>query len=136
VSEDLLGEAILTVGGPIHEYQDRAIDGVVSGGPLECMPNKIAESHFLHVEQDTGMPSLTLALNGDPLDDRVIEDFAYEVRERAARRGNEPGRLVLPTLGSLSRDARSALVRQLLRMLPPLPSKRLEPTQPHVPGPT
>ncbi len=121
VSEDLLGEAILTVGGPIHEYVQGEIDGVVSVGPLECMPNKIAESHFLHAAQDTGLPSLTLALNGDPLDDRSIEDFVFEVRERAARRRKSLARMRPPRLADLRRAAGSMLVRKVLSWVPALP---------------
>ena len=29
-----------------------------------------------------GLPSLTLSLNGDPVDPEVLDNFAYEVRER------------------------------------------------------
>jgi hypothetical protein len=29
-----------------------------------------------------GLHSMTLALNGDPLDPEMLDDFAYEVRER------------------------------------------------------
>jgi predicted CoA-substrate-specific enzyme activase len=127
VSEDLMGEAILTVGGPIHEYLDGTIDGVVSVGPLECMPNKIAESHFLRADEDLGLPSLTLALNGDPLDDRVIQDFVFEVRERAARRKETPAPARRPSLANQLHDARSVLVRRLLGLVPPLPSRSTPP---------
>ena len=130
VSEDLLGEAILTVGGPIHEFLDGSIDGVVSVGPLECMPNKIAESHFLHADQDVGLPSLTLALNGDPLDDRVIQDFVFEVRDRASRRRQAPRPERRPSLATLSHEARSKLVQRLLSLVPPLPSRGTPPTDP------
>lgn len=86
VSEDLLGEAILSVGGPLHEYLAGEIDGVVAVGPLECMPNKIAESHLMRADADHGLPSLALSVNGDPVDPRVLEDFVFEVREAAGRR--------------------------------------------------
>ena len=86
VSQELIGEAVLTVGGPLHEYLAGEIDGVVNVGPLECMPTKIAESHFQRVEDDHGLPSLTLALNGDSLEQQALEDFAYEVVARGADR--------------------------------------------------
>ncbi len=83
----LRGEAILTVGTPLHEWRQRRIDGVVSVGPLECMPNKIAEAQFFHVAEQEGLLNLTLPLNGDPIDAEVVDSFAYEVRARFARGG-------------------------------------------------
>ena len=44
VRPELCGEAILTVGGPVHEHREGLIDAVVNVGPLECMPSKIAEA--------------------------------------------------------------------------------------------
>ncbi len=79
---DLHGEAVLTVGGPLAEWRDRRIDAVVSVGPLECMPNKIAEAQLFHVAERERLLSLTLPVNGDPLDDEVLDNFAFEVRAR------------------------------------------------------
>jgi predicted nucleotide-binding protein (sugar kinase/HSP70/actin superfamily) len=84
--EELLGEAVLTIGGPIHEWRDGHIDAVVSVGPLECMPNKISEAQFFHIAEREGLLSLTLALNGDPVDPEVVDAFAFEVHERFRRR--------------------------------------------------
>ena len=123
VSEELTGEAILTVGGPIHEYLEGEIDGVVSVGPLECMPNKIAESHFLRAETEFGLPSLTIALNGEPMDDRLVEDFAFEVLERAAQRRRTGGKGRPSLSKGLPRGARSALVHGILSLVPPLPTR-------------
>ena len=78
----LAGEAVLTLGGPIHEWRHGLIDGVVSVGPLECMPSKIAEAQFFHVAEEEGLPSLSVPVNGDPLDPEVIEGFAFEIRSR------------------------------------------------------
>jgi activator of 2-hydroxyglutaryl-CoA dehydratase/predicted nucleotide-binding protein (sugar kinase/HSP70/actin superfamily) len=85
--DDLVGEAILTLGGPVHEHRRGLIDGVVSVGPLECMPNKIAEAQLFHVAEREGLLSLTLPLNGDPIDPATLDAFAYDVRERFAGRG-------------------------------------------------
>ena len=82
VRDDLRGEVVLTVGGPVHEWRQGRIDGVVSVGPLECMPNKISEAQFFHVAEQEGLPSLTLGLNGDPVDPEVLDNFAFEVHER------------------------------------------------------
>ena len=77
---EMVGEAVLTIGGPAHEWREKRIDGVVSVGPLECMPNKIAEAQLYHVSEKHGLPSLTLPLNGDPVDSEIIHNFAFEVR--------------------------------------------------------
>ncbi len=109
---ELMGEAVLTLGGPIHEHLSDHIDGVVSVGPHECMPNKIAEAQFAHAREHQGLISLTLPLNGDPIDPEVLDGFAFEVREhhRARReRGEErPERLPLPleALGRIMAVAR------------------------------
>ena len=86
VRADLSGEAVLTVGGPLHEWHAGLIDGVLSVGPLECMPNKIAEAQFFHIAEREGLASLTLSLNGDPVDPAILDGFAFEVYERARRR--------------------------------------------------
>jgi hypothetical protein len=74
------GEAVLTLGGAIHEWRAGVIDGVISVGPLECMPNKLAETQFFHVAEHEGLPSLTIPFNGDPLDPEVLDNFAFAVR--------------------------------------------------------
>jgi predicted CoA-substrate-specific enzyme activase len=84
--EALCGEAILTVGGPVYEWREHHIQGMVSVGPLECMPNKIAEAQLHHAAEKEGLPSLTLSLNGDPVDPEVLDNFAYEIHSRFSRR--------------------------------------------------
>ena len=79
---ELEGEAVLTLGGPVHEWKEGLIDAVINIGPLECMPSKIAEAQFFHVAEQEGLLSLTLALNGDPVDPEVIDNFVYEVKAR------------------------------------------------------
>ncbi len=86
IREELSGEAVLTVGGPLYEWREGLIDGVVSVGPLECMPNKISEAQFFHVAEQEGLISLTLGLNGDPVDPEILDNFAYEVHAQFNRR--------------------------------------------------
>jgi predicted CoA-substrate-specific enzyme activase len=93
IREQLSGEAALTLGAPLHEWREGHIDGVVSVGPLECMPNKVCEAQFFHVAERDGLLSLTLNLNGDPIDPEILDNFAYEVRARWRRR---QGGLSLP----------------------------------------
>jgi predicted nucleotide-binding protein (sugar kinase/HSP70/actin superfamily) len=80
--DDLEGEAVLTMGSPLLSWRQGEIDGVLSAGPHECMPNKIAESQFFHMAEQIGLPSLTLPLNGDPTDPAVLDNFAFEVHAR------------------------------------------------------
>lgn len=84
--KELIGEEILTIGGPLHEWYQGEIDGVVSVGPLECMPNKIAEAQFHHITQKEGLLSLTLSSNGDPVDETLLDNFVFEIKERFAQR--------------------------------------------------
>ncbi|MBN2801306.1 MAG: CoA activase [Deltaproteobacteria bacterium] len=89
VRRELEGEAVLTLGGPLHEWHAGLIDGVVSVAPLECMPAKIAQAQFFHIAEEEGLVSLSLSLNGDPVDPVVWDNFAYEVKAVAARREAE-----------------------------------------------
>ena len=79
---ELVGEEILTIGTPLEAYRHGEIQGVVSVGPLECMPSKIAESQFYHIAEDEGLLSLCLSFNGDPIPDSVLDDFCFEVKRR------------------------------------------------------
>jgi predicted nucleotide-binding protein (sugar kinase/HSP70/actin superfamily) len=80
--ESLHGEAVLTVGAALHHWHEGSIDAVVNVGPLECMPTKVAEAQFFHITQKEGVPTVTLDLNGDPLNSEVLDNFAFEVHER------------------------------------------------------
>lgn len=86
INPELNGEAVLTLGGPVHEFQEGLIDGVVSVGPHECMPNKIAEAQYGKVLEDMNLPYLVLALNGDPIDTEALDRFAYDLHETHRRK--------------------------------------------------
>jgi predicted nucleotide-binding protein (sugar kinase/HSP70/actin superfamily) len=75
-------ETLLTIGVPVRAWRRHEIDAVVSVGPLECMPNKLAEAQLHHVAEREGLLSLTLSLNGDPLDAALLDGFAWEVHRR------------------------------------------------------
>ena len=85
LTPDLHGEAVLTLGGPIHEYEQGEIIGVVNVGPLECMPTKIAEAQFYHVAEENGIIPLCLSVNGEPVDPELLDNFAYEIHTRFVR---------------------------------------------------
>ena len=86
LNDALEGEAVLTVGAPLHTWRRGQIDATISVGPLECMPTKIAEAQFHHVSEREGLLSLTLSFNGDPINTAAVENFAFEVKERCQRR--------------------------------------------------
>ncbi|MBI3853806.1 MAG: CoA activase [Verrucomicrobia bacterium] len=86
INDALEGEAVLTVGAPLCEWRHRHIDAVVSVGPLECMPTKIAEAQFHHVAEHEGLLSLTLSFNGDPINTEPLDNFAFEVHARFQQR--------------------------------------------------
>jgi len=110
---DLRGEAILTVGGPVHEWRAGHIDGVVSVGPLECMPSKIAEAQFFHVAEREGLLSLSLPFNGDPIDPEIVDNFAFEVHGRFRSRHHQAK---LETLSWLKRSLRKLPLPNVIPM--------------------
>jgi predicted nucleotide-binding protein (sugar kinase/HSP70/actin superfamily) len=83
--DDLEGEAVLTLGNPLVAWRQGRIDGVLSVGPHECMPNKIAEAQFTHIAEREGLPAVTLPVNGDPVNPEVLDNFAFEVHARFRR---------------------------------------------------
>ncbi|MCE9583235.1 MAG: acyl-CoA dehydratase activase-related protein, partial [Planctomycetes bacterium] len=100
----LEGEASLTIGESVAEWREGLIDGAVSVGPHECMPNKVAEAQFFHVAEKEGLPSVTLALNGDPVDPEILDRFAYEVHSRfRARHGARAGKNVASQAPTIAR---------------------------------
>jgi predicted nucleotide-binding protein (sugar kinase/HSP70/actin superfamily) len=82
VRDDLEVETCLTMGVPLRSWRRGEIDAAVSVGPLECMPNKIAEAQFCHAAEHERFLTLSLSLNGDPLDAEVLDRFAFEVHAR------------------------------------------------------
>ncbi|MBU6399825.1 MAG: CoA activase [Verrucomicrobia bacterium] len=85
IPEALNGEAVLTVGAALQEWRAGGIDAVLSVGPLECMPSKLAETQFLHIAEQEGLLTLTLPVNGDAVDPEILDNFAFEVRARHER---------------------------------------------------
>lgn len=92
LTTQLRGEAVLTLGAPVHEWREGLIDGAVTLGPLECMPAKIAEAQLFHVGEREGLPSLCLSLNGEPVPAATLDHFAFEVKRGwEKRRGGGRG---------------------------------------------
>jgi len=74
ISRNLIGEAILTVGGPIAEVGTHFC-GAISIGPFGCMPNRLAESilnlnfdreHLLRFRKDEEPDRVTARMNNLP----------------------------------------------------------------------
>ncbi|HEX9051170.1 MAG TPA: BadF/BadG/BcrA/BcrD ATPase family protein [Anaeromyxobacter sp.] len=87
---DLEHEAVMAMGLATHGWRDGTLDGVLCVGPLECMPNKLVEAQLFHAAQREGLVSLTLSLNGDPIDAEVLDAFAYEVKQKFRARHPAP----------------------------------------------
>jgi predicted nucleotide-binding protein (sugar kinase/HSP70/actin superfamily) len=83
---DLEHEAVLALGLATHGWREGTHDGVLCVGPLECMPNKLVEAQLVHAAQREGVVSLTLSLNGDPIDPELLDQFAYAVKQRFRER--------------------------------------------------
>ncbi len=83
---ELEGEAVLTLGTPLCEWRSGTIDAAVSVGPLECMPNKIAEAQFFHIAEQEGLLTLTIPLIGEPMNIETLDNFVFEVKSTFAKR--------------------------------------------------
>jgi predicted CoA-substrate-specific enzyme activase len=88
VRDALECETVLTVGAALNAWRAREVDAVLSVGPLECMPNKLAESQLVHAGEQEELLSLTLSLNGDPIDPEPLDGFAIEVHARHRARSD------------------------------------------------
>jgi len=107
VHPGLAGEAQLTVGGPVHEYQHGLIEGVVIVGPHECMPCKIGEAQYGLAAERLGIPYLSVSVSGDPVDTEVLDRFAYDIRRSAGRRAERVPASVFPVLAPPDTGAES-----------------------------
>ncbi len=76
----LTGEAVLTIGGCLHEVPSRAC-GAIAIGPFGCMPNRIAEailSRRMHP-----LPFLAIESDGTPFPQLIaarLEAFLLQAR--------------------------------------------------------
>jgi predicted CoA-substrate-specific enzyme activase len=75
----LTGEAVLTVGGPMHEFERGQIDAVVVVGPHECMPCKVAEARFARIGETHRLPQLAVYSTGDGIDTEAVDRFAFDL---------------------------------------------------------
>lgn len=101
----LTGEACLTLGGPITEFQHKQVQGVVIVGPHECMPCRIAEAQYGKVAEDMNLPYLSVSLNGDPLDTEAVDRFAYDIHEAHRKGLGKDLASVLSRMGRVASDS-------------------------------
>ena len=78
------GDTVLSLGLALHAWRRGRIDAAVLTGPLECMPDKLAEAQFTHVAEREGLATLALSMDGGPIDPAVLDNFAFEVRQRVS----------------------------------------------------
>jgi predicted nucleotide-binding protein (sugar kinase/HSP70/actin superfamily) len=106
----LVGEAALSLGGPLHEFRHGHIEGVVMVGPHECMPCKIAEAQFGTASEHTNVPYLAIDVNGDPIDTELLDRFAYDIHHAHERpSAAQKRRVSLPMIGDAHDGQRARL---------------------------
>jgi len=122
----LEGETVLTVGSAVHAWTHGRVDAVVAVGPLECMPNKLAEAQLAHVGEREGLPSITLSLHGDGIDPEPLDGFALEVRERFAAReaAAQPAVIAAATRAAAAASAAGSIISSGAASNAPLPRRR------------
>jgi len=76
------GEALLTIGSALENWQQRACDGVVVVGAWGCGPAQISESMLRHRRE---IPTLFVYNDGAPLDERRLTGFAFRLRRDPPR---------------------------------------------------
>jgi predicted CoA-substrate-specific enzyme activase len=106
--EELVGEAALTLGGPLHELHEGQIHGVVIVGPHECMPCKIAEAQYGEAAEKMKLPYVSIGFNGDPMDEEALDRFAYDVHEAFVHGGEKAAS---PRLSGKAKQAKGLRVR-------------------------
>ncbi len=82
VRDALQCESVLSVGAALLEWEHGHIDGAVNVGPLECMPGKIADAQLRQAAESSGLLTLSLSVNGDPLGQDELDAFAFAVHTR------------------------------------------------------
>jgi activator of 2-hydroxyglutaryl-CoA dehydratase/predicted nucleotide-binding protein (sugar kinase/HSP70/actin superfamily) len=77
------GESITSIGGALHSWRSRPVDGVVLVLPRGCGPALISEAQL---RRASGAPTLYVYNDGDPIDVARLAGFAWRLRSRPARR--------------------------------------------------
>ena len=77
------GESITSIGGALHTWRSRPVDGVVLVLPRGCGPALISEAQL---RRASGAPTLFVYNDGDPIDVARLAGFAWRLRSRPARR--------------------------------------------------
>jgi activator of 2-hydroxyglutaryl-CoA dehydratase/predicted nucleotide-binding protein (sugar kinase/HSP70/actin superfamily) len=87
IARDPIGEAPITIGSALLNWQEGTCDGVVVASPWSCAPGLVAESHLQHERQ---IPMLFVYCDGTPLDEPRLSRFAFRLK-RAAAADARPG---------------------------------------------
>ncbi|HSL95722.1 MAG TPA: BadF/BadG/BcrA/BcrD ATPase family protein [Thermoleophilia bacterium] len=78
-----MGETVSTVGGALHAWRARPVDGVVVVSPRGCGPALLAEALL---RRRPGPPLLFVYNDGDPVDADRLRGFAWRLHAATARR--------------------------------------------------
>lgn len=76
------GEAPITVGSVLHNWEEGIADGIVIVGPWGCGPALISESLLKHQRH---IPMLFVYNDGSPIDERRLNGFAFRLRRQQGR---------------------------------------------------
>ncbi len=76
-----VGEAPITLGSVLHNWQQRTCDGAVMVNPWGCGPALIAESLLRHQRE---IPTLFVYSDGTPIDERRLDAFAFRLQRTEA----------------------------------------------------
>ncbi len=78
-----MGETVSTVGGALHAWRARPVDGLVVVSPRGCGPALLAEALL---RRRPGPPLLFVYNDGDPVDADRLRGFAWRLHAAAPRR--------------------------------------------------
>lgn len=104
----LTGEAVLTVGGPMHEFERGHIDAVVVVGPHECMPCKVAEARFARIGEQLRLPQLAVYSTGDGIDGEAVDRFAFDLWQQHRSRVSSTSTIAMTDVRELKPRASGA----------------------------
>jgi len=83
IGRDPIGEAPITIGSALLNWQEGTCDGIVVASPWSCAPGLVAESLLRHERQ---IPMLFVYCDGTPLDEPRLGRFTFRLKRAAAAR--------------------------------------------------
>ncbi len=87
IGRDPVGEAPITIGSTLLNWQEGTCDGVVVASPWSCAPGLVAESLLRHQRQ---IPLLFVYCDGTPLDEPRLNRFAFRLKRAVSAAPGSP----------------------------------------------